>query len=393
MKNNILTIMKKELIRFFCDKRMVITVLLFPGLMIFLMYSFMGDAIANMYTVDDNYTASICVVNLPKSIEYIANNSGITLTSIDINELNVSKEKLLKKDIDICVVFPSDFDSAVSLYTTNSQEAAPNVEIFFNTSSTKSQTAYTTMTTLLDTYENTMINKFDINKSDKIYDMASEKDTAGSIFSSMMPMLLMIFLFSGCMSIAPESIAGEKERGTIATLLVTPIKRSELAIGKIFALAIIALLSGISSTTGTLLSLPKLMGGASDSMTTNYYALTDYILLGVVILSTVLLLITLISIISTFAKTVKEATTSVMPLMIVVMLIGITAMFGDGAKSEIYYYLIPLYNTVQSMIGIFSFKVIPENILVSVVSNLIYTGIGAFILTKMFNSERIIFSK
>jgi len=393
MKNNILTIMKKELIRFFCDKRMVITVLLFPGLMIFLMYSFMGDAIANMYTVDDNYTASICVVNLPKSIEYIANNSGITLTSIDINELNVSKEKLLKKDIDICVVFPSDFDSAVSLYTTNSQEAAPNVEIFFNTSSTKSQTAYTTMTTLLDTYENTMINKFDINKSDKIYDMASEKDTAGSIFSSMMPMLLMIFLFSGCMSIAPESIAGEKERGTIATLLVTPIKRSELAIGKIFALAIIALLSGISSTTGTLLSLPKLMGGASDSMTTNYYALTDYILLGVVILSTVLLLITLISIISTFAKTVKEATTSVMPLMIVVMLIGITAMFGDGAKSEIYYYLIPLYNTVQSMIGIFSFKVIPENILVSVVSNLIYTGIGAFVLTKMFNSERIIFSK
>jgi len=153
------------------------------------------------------------------------------------------------------------------------------------------------------------------------------------------------------------------------------------------------LLSGISSTTGTLLSLPKLMGGASDSMTTNYYALTDYILLGVVILSTVLLLITLISIISTFAKTVKEATTSVMPLMIVVMLIGITAMFGDGAKSEIYYYLIPLYNTVQSMIGIFSFKVIPENILVSVVSNLIYTGIGAFVLTKMFNSERIIFSK
>jgi len=393
MRSNIITIMKKELIRFFCDKRMVITVLLFPGLMIFLVYSFMGDAITNMYTVDDNYTESIYVINLPKSIEYIANESGIVLTSTDISELETSKEKLSQKDIDICVVFPSNFDSSVSLYTPSSQEEAPNVEIFYNTSSTKSQNAYTILTTLLENYENTMINKFDINKSDTIYDMASEKDTAGSIFSSMMPMLLMIFLFSGCMSIAPESIAGEKERGTIATLLVTPIKRSELAIGKIFALAILALLSGISSTTGTLLSLPKLMGGASDSMTANVYGLTDYLLLGIIILSTVLLLITLISVVSTFAKTVKEATTAVMPLMIIVMFIGITAMFGDGAKSEMYYYLIPLYNTVQSMIGIFSFEFIPSNIITSVVSNLIYTGIGAFVLTKMFNSERIIFSK
>ena len=41
------------------------------------------------------------------------------------------------------------------------------------------------------------------------------------------------------MSVAPESIAGEKDRGTIATLLVTPLKRTHLAIGKIISLAII----------------------------------------------------------------------------------------------------------------------------------------------------------
>ena len=66
----------------------------------------------------------------------------------------------------------------------------------------------------------------------------------------MMPLLILVFLFSGCMAIAPESIAGEKERGTIATILVTPIRRSELALGKIFSLSIIALLSGLSSTVG-----------------------------------------------------------------------------------------------------------------------------------------------
>ena len=42
MKNSIMTVMKKELTRFFTDRRMVLTTLLMPGLMIYLLYSFMG---------------------------------------------------------------------------------------------------------------------------------------------------------------------------------------------------------------------------------------------------------------------------------------------------------------------------------------------------------------
>mgnify|MGYP002564867313 CR=1 FL=1 len=71
---------------------------------------------------------------------------------------------------------------------------------------------------------------------------------------------MMVFLFSGCMAVAPESIAGEKERGSIATLLVTPLGRGELAMGKVISLGCISLLSGASSFLGTMLSLPKLMG-------------------------------------------------------------------------------------------------------------------------------------
>ena len=74
-----------------------------------------------------------------------------------------------------------------------------------------------------------MANKFDINAGEEAYDCATKEDVVGQIFSMMLPMLMMIFLFSGCMAVAPESIAGEKERGTNATLLVTPMKRSSLA--------------------------------------------------------------------------------------------------------------------------------------------------------------------
>ena len=178
----------------------------------------------------------------------------------------------------------------------------------------------------------------------------------------------------------------------MATMLVTPVKRSHIALGKIFALSIIALLSGISSAAGVILSLPKLMGGAGD-LTSAAYSVTDYLLLGVVILSTVLVLITLISIVSTFAKSTKEAQTYVMPIMILVMVIGVTAMFGSGAAADFYWYLIPLYNTVQCTIGIFSFSANAMFVALTVVSNLVFTALGAFVLTKMFNSEKIMFSK
>lgn len=79
--------------------------------------------------------------------------------------------------------------------------------------------------------------------------------------------------------------------------------------------------------------------------------------------------------------------------MIIVMVIGITAMFGDGAKTEYYWYCIPLYNSVQSMIGIFSFTADGIQIAITVISNIIYGGLFALVLTKMFDSERIMYSK
>jgi sodium transport system permease protein len=200
-----------------------------------------------------------------------------------------------------------------------------------------------------------------------------------------------MLLFSGCMAVAPESISGEKERGTIASLLVTPAKRSHIAIGKILALSIMALISGASSTLGIVLSLPKLMG---DTVTINgsVYGVTDYLMLAVIILSTVLVLITIISIISAYAKTVKEAGTYVTPLMIASMLIGLTGMFGSTAQNPALY-LIPIYNSVQSMMGIFSFETNIAHILITVVANITFTGVGVFVLTRMFNSEKIMFNK
>lgn len=397
MRKGILTVAKKELARFFGDKRMAITTLLVPGIMIYVLYSFMGSAITDMYSVDDEYVSVVHTVNLPESIEQMMGamsvNLPLNMESINAADIHASIELIENQEIDLCVVFPQDFDEEVAVYDSALGKPAPNVDIYYNSASTESSNSYMLMTQLLDGYESMLANKFDVNNTEEQYDLATEKDVTGMMFSSMMPMLLMMFLYSGCISVAPESIAGEKERGTIATMLITPVKRSDIAIGKIIALAIIALLAGISSATGTILSLPKLMSGAEEALSVEAYGVNDYLMLGVVVLSTVLLFITIISVISAFAKTTKEAQTMVMPLMILVMFLGITSMFGNGASEKWYLYLIPMYNSVQCMTGIFSFNIVASNIAVAAISNVVYSGIGVYVLTRMFNSEKIIFSK
>lgn len=290
------------------------------------------------------------------------------------------------------LVFPADFSASVAKYEV-SDGAAPNVAIYYNSTEAESAKLYGVIKGVLDAYEQGMANKFDVNAGGEAYDLASEKDATGQVFAMLLPLLLMTFLFSGCISIAPEAIAGEKERGTIATLLVTPMKRSALALGKIVSLSAIALLAGLSSFLGTMLSLPNLMGGANSGMDASVYVLSDYLLLLCVILTTVLVLVALISIISACAKNIKEASTANAPLMIVSMGVSLSTMFGgEGAKS-LGLFCIPLYNSVQCMHGIFSFQYAPEQIVVTMVSNLVYAFLLTWVLTKLFNSEKVMFAK
>lgn len=393
--NNIITIMKKELFRFFSDKRLLLTTILLPGLMIYIMYSFMGEAFSSMANVEDDYTYEIYAINMPSVLDPVF--KGLHMTYLDTQHVSLEdmKTKVQEQECDLILVFPENFETEIAAYDSqNTALEAPQVEIYYNSSRTESSQAYAAAAGVLDQFESSMTNKFDVNAAaDTDYDLASDKDITAQMFASLFPMLLMIFIFSACTALAPESIAGEKERGTLTTVLVTPIRRSQLAIGKILALSILALLSGISSFIGTALSLPKLINVQETGLDTNVYGVQDYVLLMLIVLCSVLVIIAMISVISAYAKTVKEAASYVTPLMIIVMVISITTMFGDGAPKESYWYLIPLYNSVQCMNSVFLFSVSVINVVITVAANVVYAGVFVWILTKMFNSEKVMFSK
>ncbi len=389
-KSNIGAIIRKEFNRFFTDRRLVMTAIILPGLMIYLLYSFMGSAMSDMYSVEDDFAPTVYAVNAPASIAALAQEAGMTLTDVSPQEAEGVRTQIVDKQAELLAVFPADFDAQVAAYAPGAGEA-PNIELYYNSTDADSSQAHAMFAALLDGYESSLVNKFDVNRGIDA-DLASERDTAGQIFSSMLPLLMMVFLFSGCMAIAPESIAGEKERGSIATLLVTPLGRGELAMGKVISLGCISLLSGASSFLGTMLSLPKLMGAGDVALEAAAYGAGDYAALFAVIASTVLLLTGMIAVLSAFAKTVKEASMLVMPLMIVSMLVGVTSMFGD-VHAQLGWYCIPLYNSVQCMSGVLAFSASAAAVGVTVAVNLALAACMTLILRRLFNSESVMFSR
>ena len=399
MKSNALTIIKKEFARFFGDRQLLFTTVIMPGLLIYIIYSLMGNGMEKMMTEGQDEMVTLRVENLPESLApMVEEMPSTTLLQQPVTQEEI--DNLEDKNLNEVVVrFPEEFDEMVETYSPQTGVAAPNVEIYYNSANNASSRVYTMLDAQLSAYEDQMSNRFDINRIDeddeeKSYDMASHDDVLGSILSKLIPMLILMMLFSGVMAIAPSSIAGEKERGTIATLLVTPMRRNELALGKVVSLSGIALLSGLSSFLGIVLSLPKMIpvDAAGVELGLNYTG-ADYTVLLLTILATVLIMASVVSLLSALAKDVKNAGTMITPFMLVVMFCGLMPMFQSHVPENLAAYLVPFYNSIQVMTATFAHEMTWAPVIVTLCSNVVYTGVAVWGLTKMFGSEKVMFSR
>ena len=401
MFGEMLTILKKELIRVFSDKRMVMTIIM-PGIILYVVYSLIGTGMADKIKGEGPESWNISVVNMPEHLEAVLQQPGAKLQEVAESDIAEKKQAVADEGEVLLMVFPEELDQILSdaSYLQNMDGVKPEIEMFYNSANTQSYQAYSTFSSICDAYESQLVNVFDINTDmEESYDLATEEDGMMQMFSMLLPMLLIIFLFSGCMSVAAESIAGEKERGTLAKLLVTPINRWSLALGKIIGIGIVGLVGAVSSFLGVMLSLPKMMNsmseaedGTSVNMNMAIYGAKEYIYLFLIICTTVLVIVGAISIISGLARNVKEAGTMATPLMLLTTLLGVSTVAQDGAQKTLAYYAIPFYNSVQSMAQIFSGEVRTECVLLTVVMNLVYTVVLAVVLARIFDSEKIIYN-
>lgn len=149
-------------------------------------------------------------------------------------------------------------------------------------------------------------------------------------------------------------------------------------------------MSSAVSFIGILLSLPALTG---ISFSLEAYDITAFVLLLVLIVVTVLLFTSILTIVSTLAKSVKEATSYSSVVMILIMFLAMSNFMISSPSSNPALYFIPIYNISLSLTGLFSMNYELLLILITVVSNIAYIGLALYLLTKMFNNEKIIFNK
>ncbi len=387
----IFVIVKKELKRFFTDKRMIMSLIL-PGVLIFVLYSLMGNFIGKAITPADDYEYVICVENESVTLDGYLSTLGFKYKKVNAPREEAEK-KLVDKEIDLYVSFSEDFDDA------GADKAGKNVVIEYNSAKSESAKIYSALQTLY--MQNSVASvdyNYSINAGVENPDMATEEDVVKMILTMFMPFVLMVFLVTGSVSVASESIAGEKERGTIATLLVTPVKREYIALGKIIALTVTSLFSSLVSFVGIMASLPNLLQferiGDVTSIDLSVYGASTFVGILGIILITVMMFTMIMSVLSTFAKSVKEATQFVTPAMIVVMLASVTSMIGGGkAVTNPALYLIPIYNCAQCLTMLFSGEFYGLCYLFTILSDSLFVVLGVVLLAKMFNNEKIMLNK
>ena len=386
--NNIFTILKKELRRFFTDKRMLLSLFL-PGILIFIIYTAMGSVFSNFFNPSDDYNYIVYIDNPVEEFNVINTSSPYKIEIKNFNNLSNEEKENYKNDIknekiDLLICFESDF------YNKLNNGEKPNVEIYYLSTSTASSTIYNYYFQTLNNNSMTINYNYFVNQNSDInYDLSTDEDKSKVIITMVLPFILVIMLFTGCMNVTTESIAGEKERGTIATLLVTPVKRSEIALGKILALSITSIVSSISSFLGLALSLPKLLQGTGD-ITLSMYGISTYIYVLLIIIVITILFTTFLSIVSCFSKSIKEANQYATPLMFLIMAVSGATYFISN--NNWYLYLIPIFNSINCLSEIFSLNFNLINFLITIISNIVYISLGVFVVTKMFDNEKVMFN-
>jgi sodium transport system permease protein len=389
--------MKKECTRIFSDKKLFFTAVLMPGIMIGVMYFLMGNLMGDMFAVEEDYIFQVHAVNMPQSISAKLPPSAFNIHNTPEADVEKIKQRIENRETDLLIRFPQNFDELVAAYDVNSTEPAPNIQMWSNSARSESMNARGFVSWILTEYQHTL-SKFTVNAPaddpDESYELATDADMFGMVIGFMIPLMFMLFLYTGCMSLAPESIAGEKERGTLGGMLVTPARRSDMALAKILSISIFGLMSAVVSMAAMIISLPSMLPLQTGSIL-DMFSVQDLALLLLVAVATTLVFVSVLSLLSAYAKSVKEATAYASSIMILIILCGLGSMILGGVPEEIYYYLIPVFNSALSLTAVIdtTVSVSAVNIIATAGANLLFTLGCVVLLAKLFSSEKIVFDK
>lgn len=394
------TLYKKEIMDVIRDKKTILTMVVLPVILypvLFLVIMQVMTMINNSQQERTYYIAydQVEEENRKALNDWIAGEEDGLSYIIKEVESDNPKEDLEKENI----------DAYITASITDSQVV---YEIHYLSAVTNSSTVSDMLEEEIDAYgkkiaeENAAAQGLDVKKvlypvTSTLSDQSSNESSIGSILGSIIPFLLITSILMGAMYPAIDATAGEKERGTLETLLTLPVGNMELIMSKFLSVATIAVVSvfiNVLSMGGIAAYLYATINALSEGA--GAFSLGSFvpaILISIVcIIAFALFMSAVVMCICAFAKSFKEANNYVTPLTLVVLL---TAYIGFIPNVELSAAtaIIPVANICLLMKNLLVFKYDFALILMVLLSNVIYAFVAVWFLGKIYNSESILFGE
>ncbi len=395
--NGFKTIVSKELTRVFKDKKLIFSMFVLPLVLVIGIFALIFVLMTNMQEDIESHVSNVYIQNAPDKFTTMmgaVDDSKITYLD-DAADVSGIKDGILEGDVDLLIVFPKDFESS----------NLPQVKTFYNPSEDYSNEARTRFVgNYLEAYRQSLIADkfgsvenvlmFTVDSDNTECEIVDTQKATGKVLGMLVPYFITMMIFAGAMGLGMDSIAGEKERGTLASLLMTPVKRLEIVMGKLTALGIFSILSATVYIVAMLVSFSFLGNFMDDEAAAAFSGLsisftpTQVIELVVLILGVVIMYVSIIGFVSVLAKNIKEAQSYIMPVYIVVIIAGMITMYTSDTSS-ITSYMIPLFNSSVAFKGIFTQQITAPEFLLTVVVTYGCAAALIALTARAFKSEKL----
>lgn len=394
-------IFKKEILDIVRDRKsifmmIVVPILLYPIIMVLLM-GIMNSSINKM--TSETITLGLSSAPNAEFVEIVDSENAIrekedTLGNIEIKtNIKDYKSELEKGEIDAYI------DNSIK---------DNDYKVIINSASDESGIKSDAIFDVMNKYKRKMsereIEKHGLNskqilepiKYEKV-DITNSAKKAGMLLGQVIPFILIIGVLFGSIYPAIDVMAGEKERGTLETLFSLPISNMELVIGKYMAVSASAILTSLLNIISMSYTLGYFMKAESiynpSMMHINYSVLGGAVLITVV---SVILFAQVVSALAmcvcSFAKTFKEAQNYITPLMLIIMVPAYISMIPNISLSRITA-TIPVVNISLLIKSVISLRANMKMVSLVLIVNLIFVLISLVLLSKIFNSEDILFGE
>ncbi len=398
-------IVSKELRRVFKDKKMIMSLFVLPVILVVGLFSLIGMLVKGQMDDVQEHEPVVYIMNMPDSFLSFAQTAGLTgYTVIDGSEKQAEDAKAGLYDAltDLVIVFPDGFEAQVTkgIDALDSIQT-PSVELFYNPSEDYSAQAREVYMAYLDSYRQMLLgSRFGNYAAVEMFDVSDnlvqdEDKAAGKMLGTMLPYFITMLIFASAMSLGVDMIAGEKERGTLAAMLLSPIKREQIVLGKVFSLSILAVMSAAVYIISMLIAFPMMMKNVGDGdvlsgMSVNFTG-AQIAQIVILMIGVVLLYVSIICMVAVFARNVKEASSYISPVYILVIVAGMITMYSS-ADGVFYKYLIPVYGSSMAFKDILTREITMPDFLATTISTYAVAVILVCIMTKAFNSEKVMFN-